>query len=206
MTRSAGPGDLPEKPSAPAVLRNRESILEILLIEFADRRSVLEIGSGTGEHAIFFAPQMPWLTWQTSDREMNHPGILAWLEDSPAANLQPPIVLDVADAPDLDQVHDGVFSANTAHIMSEPEVQQMFAITAQVLKREGKFCLYGPFNMGGEFTSDSNRQFDASLRSQHSHMGIRDIEWLDDLAAAQQMTRSALIAMPANNFLSVWTK
>lgn len=193
-----------ERPSAPAVLRNRDSILGILVEEFSDRNRVLEIGSGTGEHAVYFAPKLPWLTWQTSDRRMNHAGIVAWLEALPAANLVPPLALDVADAPELECEYDGVFSANTAHIMSEAEVEQMFALVGRVLLPTGKFCLYGPFNVDGQFTSESNQRFDASLRAQQAHMGIRDLEWLDGLAAEQGLTRSALYAMPANNFIAAW--
>lgn len=205
MTDSARPGAEPDRPSAPAVLRNRDSILAVLVEEFADRRRVLEIGSGTGEHAVYFAPRLPWLTWQTSDRSMNHPGIVAWLEAMPAANLAPPVELDVAEAPELAREYDGVFSANTAHIMSKAEVEQMFALVGRVLLPTGQFCLYGPFNVGGRFTSESNQRFDASLRAQQAHMGIRDLEWLDELAAVRGLSRSALYAMPANNFLSVWS-
>jgi SAM-dependent methyltransferase len=194
-----------EKPNAPAVARNRDAILEVLLAEFADRRHVLEIGSGTGEHAVFFAPHLHWLTWQTSDRAMNHPGILAWLAESSAPNVKAPLVIDVGSAPDLPADFDGVFSANTAHIMSEAEVRQMFALVGSVLLPGGRFCLYGPFNVGGEFTSDSNARFDASLRGQNPLMGIRDLELLDELANTAGMLRNSLHAMPANNFIAAWS-
>lgn len=195
-----------EKRSAPAVQRNREAILGVLLELLTDCASVLEIGSGTGEHAVFFAPRLPWLSWQTSDRDENHATINAWLAECDADNLLPPLVLDVARAPALNDSYDGVFSANTAHIMSEREVEQMFSLVAEWLAPNGIFCLYGPFNIDGDFTSESNKQFDASLRSQDPKMGIRELEKLHDFAADQGLTRSSLFAMPANNFLAVWRR
>lgn len=191
---------------APAVARNREPILEVLLTEFADRRRVLEIGSGTGEHSIFFAPNLPWLIWQTSDRHINHEGIHAWLQHARCTNVEPPIDLDVSEPPELDAAFDAVFSANTAHIMGQPDVERMFELVGRLLPTKGKFCLYGPFNRDGQFTSDSNARFDASLRGQNSKMGIRNLEDLDRFAGDAGMLRSALYAMPANNDIAVWTR
>lgn len=205
MTSNDG-DSMADKPTAPAVQRNRDAILEVLLSEFASRRLVLEIGSGTGEHAVYFAPHLHWLTWQTSDRSLNHPGILAWLADASGANLRAPLTIDVASPPDLNADFDAVFSANTAHIMSTAEVRKMFALVGKVLLPGGIFCLYGPFNIDGEFTSDSNARFDASLRAQDPGMGIRELETLDDLAKQEGMVRSSLYAMPANNFIAVWSR
>lgn len=195
-----------ERPVAPAVARNRDAILEVLLAELSDCGSVLEIGSGTGEHAIFIARRLPWLVWQTSDRSMNHPGIRAWLEHESLANVIPPLALDVSNPPDIDRKFDAVFSANTAHIMSEAEVGRMFELVGRVLLDGGKFCLYGPFNQDGEFSSASNARFDASLRAQDSSMGIRDLEVLDGFAGDAGMSRSALYNMPANNLIAVWER
>lgn len=195
-----------EKPGAPATERNREAILEILADEFIDRTAVLEIGSGTGQHAVFFAGKLANLTWQTSDRKQNHPGIKAWIESSNNANLLLPLELDVEVPPKLDDSYDAVFSANTSHIMSMRAVECMFVLVGELLPVNGKFCLYGPFNRSGEFTSESNRQFDASLRAQDPSMGIRNLEDLDELATRAGMRRSRLYAMPANNFIAVWRR
>ena len=131
-----------DRPVAPAAARNREPILDVLLGEFADRRAVLEIGSGTGEHAVFFAAKMPWLTWQTSDRQVQHAGIEAWIQHAGGANVLPPLLLDVNDPPAVTDGYDAVFSANTAHIMSEGEVGAMFRLVGRVLPPGGRFCLY----------------------------------------------------------------
>lgn len=195
-----------ERRSAPAVQRNRDAILSVLSEVLADCKSVLEIGSGTGEHAIYFAPRMPWLSWQTSDRAANHPGIHAWLAECPADNLLSPLTIDVGVPPVLDVSYDAVFSANTAHIMSEAEVELMFRLVGQRLEANGLFCLYGPFNIDGAFTSESNQRFDASLRTQDAKMGIRDLATLDGFAGAEELRRAAFFAMPANNFLVVWQR
>lgn len=191
-------------PRSPAVERNREVILTVLSERFSDRQRVLEIGSGTGEHAAYFGPRMPWLHWQTSDRRQNHPGIAGWIEASGADNVALPMDIDVNDVSRIDGDFDAVFSANTAHIMSFDEVGRMFALVADALTPGGLFCLYGPFKLKGEFTSDSNAQFDQSLKSQEPSMGIRDLEALDELGLALGLRRDSLEPMPANNFLASW--
>ncbi len=195
-----------ERPDAPATARNREPLLQVLRDELAGCCSVLEIGSGTGQHAVFFAEQMPEIVWQTSDVPANHPGILAWLDGAGLANVLPPLPLDVLRDADAGGRYDAVFSANTAHIMSIDAVVAMFALVGRLLPAAGPLCLYGPFRLEGDFTSDSNAAFDASLKARDPAMGIRDIEYLDELARAAGMERRALIAMPANNFVSVWRK
>ncbi|MDX1480230.1 MAG: DUF938 domain-containing protein [Woeseiaceae bacterium] len=191
-------------PSAPATARNRDPILTALADELVAARSVLEIGSGTGEHAVYFAPRLDWLEWQPSDRRGNLAGIRAWVEARPAPNLRPPIELDVNSPPEFEIGFDAVFSANTAHIMGPPEVERMFALIGRVLKAGGRFCLYGPFNRDGRFTSESNARFDASLRAQDPRMGIRDLSDLDSIAEQHDLRRVRLHTMPANNFLAVW--
>jgi len=195
-----------EKPNAPATERNQDAILEVLAVEFADRSAVLEIGSGTGQHAVFFAAQLPGLTWQTSDREQNHAGINAWVDFAGVTNVIAPLDIDVELSPSVDPVYDAIFSANTAHIMSMQAVERMFALVGTLLPEDGKFCLYGPFNQEGEFTSDSNQRFDASLRHQEPSMGIRDLEELEELAEQAGMRRHRLYAMPANNFIVIWRR
>ena len=189
---------------SPAARRNRDAILEVLLIELAECTNVLEIGSGTGQHAVYFGRAMPHLKWQTSDRIMNHDGIRAWLEAEGTPNVSAPIDLDVLQVSRVDDSFDAVFSANTAHIMSMDAVRRMFALVGSALAEEGLFCLYGPFNINGEFTSDSNRRFDASLRAEDPSMGIRDLVELDRLAESAGMERIRQYTMPANNQLIVW--
>jgi len=194
------------RPNAPAAERNREPILEVLRTEFGDRRSVLEIGSGTGQHAVWLGPELSHLVWQTSERPGNLAGVRAWVGGEGLANVPPPIELDAASADVPSGRYDAVFSANTAHIMSIDVVKAMFGLVGRVLPRGGKFCLYGPFNMQGQFTSDSNRLFDASLRARDPSMGIRDIEMLDQFAGSAGLVRTAVYAMPANNFCVVWVR
>jgi cyclopropane fatty-acyl-phospholipid synthase-like methyltransferase len=196
-------------PDSPASERNKRPILEVLRLELSDARHVLEIGSGTGQHAVFFAEELPHLTWQTSDLAETHDTILARLAKDAPSGVKPPLLLDVehvepSDVP-LDDV-DAVFSANTAHIMSIRAVQRMFAFVGQTLPPGGKFCLYGPFNFDGEFSSDSNARFDASLRQRKASMGIRDLADLDRFAEDAGMSRVRLYAMPAMNYMAVWEK
>jgi len=194
------------KPNAPSALRNQNAILEVISDEFQDCKAVLEIGSGTGQHAIFFASQMSWLNWQTSDLVANHHGINAWLEDADLDNVMAPLVLDVEEPLQTDDKFDAVFSANTAHIMSIVAVESMFSTAGRCLIGGGRFCLYGPFSQNGKFTSDSNREFDANLRSQDPAMGVRDLEILDGFAETSGLHRTSLYAMPANNMISIWSK
>lgn len=184
--------------------RNRDPILDVLRITLADARSVLEIGSGTGQHAAYFGAALPHLTWQTSDLPQNHPSIRAWIGDTP--NVLPPIALDTGAGPWPQQFFDAVFSANTCHIMAWEEVVAMFAGIAGVLQPGGVVCIYGPFNYGGRFTSESNAAFDASLRSQAAHMGIRDFEAMNALAGRHGLNLAADHPMPANNRLLVWKR
>lgn len=193
-----------DKPFSVACDRNAGPILEVLETEFRSARDVLEIGSGTGQHAVRFAGALRHLAWQTSDLEQNHPGIRAWLDDAGLPNAIQPLALDVVTADLPAQSYSAVFSANTAHIMGEHAVAAMFALVGKVLVPGGAFCLYGPFREGGRFSSPSNADFDASLRRQDPRMGIRDIEMLDALAAQNGLCRKARYAMPANNEVLVW--
>lgn len=195
-----------DKPFAPAAERNAAAILEVLNQEFQNCKKVLEIGSGTGQHAVFLAAALPHLSWQTSDLEENHAAINAWLADSGTSNVRPPLSLDVRDANIAGTDYDAVFSANTAHIMSFDAVVDMFALVGRVLRPDGIFGLYGPFLIDGRFTTPSNEQFDADLRARDPAMGIRDLADLDSLGAGQGLRREALFAMPANNFVATWRK
>jgi len=195
-----------DKPFAPACERNRDPILEVLRTRFADRRRVLEIGSGTGQHAVHFAAAMPWLEWQCSDRGDNLPGIRAWLDEAALPNTLPPLELDVARGPWPRSRFDAVFSANTLHIMGWDEVQVMFAALDAALAADATVVVYGPFNRSGRFTSDSNAAFDASLKARAAHMGLRDVEAVDALAGAIGLRQLAEIGMPANNLCLAWRR
>jgi hypothetical protein len=194
------------KPFSQYAERNSAPILEVLRSEFSNARKILEIGSGTGQHASRFAGEMRNLTWQTSDLDDNHDGIGAWVEDSKLTNLLPPISLDVLTGDVAAAFYDGVYSANTAHIMSLDAVTRMFSLVAKALEDGGLFCLYGPFRQNGEFNAASNAAFHESLRAQNPEMGIRDIEYLDDIGSGHGLTRRKLYAMPANNHIAVWRK
>ena len=186
--------------------RNREPILAVLSTEMAASHQVLEVGSGTGQHAVFFAAHMPHLIWQTSDLAQNHASISAWIQEANLPNVLPPLLLDM-EQPDWPvQTYDAVFTANTCHIMAWHQVENMFAGAAQRLNAGGKLCVYGPFNYAGKFTSDGNFQFDAALREKAPHMGIRDSEAVNALAQAQGLHLLADHAMPANNRLLVWQR
>lgn len=194
------------RPIAPAADRNTRPILEALKLEFADCGSVLEIGSGTGQHAVAVAAEMPRLVWQTSDLAENLPGIDASLEWAKLGNVAAPLLLDVDRPGAVDARYDAAFSANTAHIMGLGAVKNMIRLVADSLEPGGVFCLYGPFKQGGRFSTDSNARFDAALREQDPAMGIRDLEQLDEFASASGLSRVRAYAMPANNMLVVWEK
>ena len=194
------------KPYAEACDRNRDSILAVIAPLLAKSRAVLEIGSGTGQHAVFFAEMMPHLLWHTSDRDENHAGIRLWIEEARLANIRPPIDLDVMRRPWPEVGVDAVFSANTAHIMHWPEVEALFAGVAELLPENGFFLLYGPFNYQGSYTSDSNERFDAWLKARDPLSGIRDFEALDCLAGRGGLRLIGDFAMPANNRILFWQK
>lgn len=196
----------PLKPFAESCEQNKDPILGVLRQELAAARTLLEIGSGTGQHAVYFAAALPNIIWQTSDREENHPGIQAWLAEAGLPNLHPPVALDVARDPWPAPGYDAVFSANTAHIMGWPEVEAMFAGVAEVLKPGGRFCLYGPFSEGGRHSAPSNAEFDAWLRARDPASGVRDLNALDALAQGLGLRRRANHPMPANNRTLVWVK
>ena len=198
------PCDPLEKPFCQACENNKRPILEVLRTVFADARSVLEIGSGTGQHAAFFAAGLPHLIWQTSDVENQHRGIEAWVRE--VDNALSPITLDVSDEDWPVERVDAVYAANTAHIMHWPVAANMFKGIAGILSPGGVFTLYGPFNYGGAYTSPGNERFDQSLRSTDPGMGIRDFEAVDALAESVGMKLVADHAMPANNRILVWEK
>jgi SAM-dependent methyltransferase len=195
----------PEKPWSAACERNRGPILDVLREHFADRRRVLEVGSGTGQHAVHFAAALPHLVWQTSDRPQWLAGVRLWLDEAALPNTPPPLELDVTRPWPADGF-DAAFSSNTLHIMGWPEVEAFFAGLDGALGADALLAIYGPFNDGGKFTSESNAAFDAALRADDPKRGIRDLEAVDALARARGFALVEDRAMPANNRCVVWRR
>ena len=193
------------KPHAPSCDRNQGPILDVLKACFSDRKQVLEVGSGTGQHAVFFAAAMPWLTWQTADMAENLPGIRMWLEEARLPNLPPPLELQAA-GPWPKGPYDAVFSSNTLHIMGWLEVQRLFAALDGVMAKDAVLAVYGPFNYDGKFTSASNAEFDVWLKQRSAASGIRDFEAVNTLAESIGLKLLADHAMPANNRTLVWKR
>lgn len=192
------------KPYSESCDQNRESILSVIQPVLADSRSVLEIGSGTGQHAVAFALGMPHLIWHTSDQRENHAGIQLWLDESGLDNVRAPLSLNVMQAewPDIEM--DAIFTANTAHIMHWPEVEVMFDGIGQLLSAGGNLLIYGPFNYDGQYTSDSNARFDQWLKARDPMSGIRNFEAVDSLASKAGMVLKNDYTMPANNRILHW--
>ena len=194
------------KPYAASCDENREPILVVLNDLLHDYQSLLEIGSGTGQHAVYFGEQFPRLTWQTSDQLEYHAGIKAWLQGAKLANVLDPLLLDVRQVTWPNLTVDAVFSANTLHIMSWEAVQACFAGVGRLLISNGLFIVYGPFNYAGQFTSTSNARFDQWLKQRDPDSGIRNFEDLNLLAAKAGMELQADYEMPVNNRILVWRK
>ncbi len=194
------------KPFAESCEQNKASILAVLQAQFAQSKRAIEIGSGTGQHAVYFAQHLPHLNWQTSDLAENMDGIRAWLREENLPNTPPPIVIDIGQANHSFYHVDAIFSANTTHIMHWYTVEKLFAFIGQYLDNNGKFCLYGPFNYQGQYTSESNQRFDQWLKNRDPLSGIRDFDPLNILANQNHLTFECDIEMPANNRLLVWQK
>ena len=186
--------------------RNKGPILAVLAAELAASRSVLEIGSGTGQHAVHFARRLPHLSWQPTElgAELGPLAERIQLEGPP--NLRPAVALDVRAHPWPAERADAVFSANTLHIMAWDAVEDFFRGIGTVLTDPGVVCIYGPFRYRGGYTSASNAEFDRLLHRRDPSSGIRDFEALDRLAAAQGLVLAADHAMPANNQTLVWRR
>ncbi len=194
------------KPYAESCDQNREPILAVIKPLFVGCLNVLEIGSGTGQHAVFFARKMPHLTWHTSDQATHHEGIRLWLDEAGLPNTRHPLLLNVCQ-PDWPSLQiDAVFSANTAHIMHWHEVEALFSGVAELLPENGLFALYGPFNYNGSYSSKSNASFDDWLKARDPESGIRDLEALETLAHKGGMVLLNDYEMPANNRILCWIK
>ncbi|NVJ66682.1 MAG: DUF938 domain-containing protein [Gammaproteobacteria bacterium] len=181
--------------------RNKDPILSVIKPYLSHCKNVLEIGSGTGQHAVYFAGALPHLTWQTSDLRQNHPSIIALVEQSDLPNVRKPFSLDVSRRFwDIEPV-DAIFTANTAHIMAWESVKSMFMGVGKNLKPGGHFLIYGPFNVGGNYTSESNKQFDTWLKQQNPESAIRDYEDILSHARYNGLNLVQRHQMPANNML-----
>ena len=199
--------ELPAKPHAPSCERNRAPLLDVLRLHLADRCQLLEIGSGTGQHAVYFAPALPQLCWQCSDLPERLPGIRQWLDEAALPNTPPPLALDAGQPAHWPPgPFDAVFSANTLHIMPWPQVETLFAQLPRILAADARVCIYGPFNYGGRATSDSNAEFDARLRAEDPLRGIRDFEAVNHLAHQAGLRLVEDRAMPANNRCLSWQR
>lgn len=194
------------KPFSESCVQNREPILAALREVFADCSEVLEIGSGTGQHAVYFGAALPHLRWQTADLPLHHPGIRQWLAEAALPNVLPPITLDVNQSDWHTRRYDAVFSANTLHIMSWFEVQNFFAGVGKVLEKGGVLAIYGPFHYNGAHTSESNARFDRWLKARDPASGVRDFVAVDALARGHGLVQQQDIAMPANNRTLVWRR
>jgi len=183
--------------------QNKFVILDVISAYLKPGTEVLEIGSGTAQHAIFFAEQNPSIVWQTSDRPEYIDGIRNWLDFAGLSNLVQPFVLDVC-GPWPERGYDLVFTANSLHIMNEAEVEQCIINSARVLKSGGCLIAYGPFNYNGQFTSESNRNFEQWLKQQNPKSGIKDFEWIIGIATAVGLKLIDDVAMPANNRILIW--
>lgn len=193
-------------PYSSAAERNSQPIFEQLSQLFPAQGRVLEIGSGTGQHAVYFCHHLPGLQWQPTDQAVNLHGLNAQFAEAANPQILKPLTLDVLHDDWPAGQFDAAYSANTSHIMPWEAVQATFVGVAKVLKPGACFCLYGPFNVDGEFTAESNAEFDRFLRASEGEMGLRDMADIEKLASSHQLILERKIAMPANNFILVFSK
>ncbi|WP_417668903.1 DUF938 domain-containing protein [Roseibium sp.] len=201
-------------PFSAAAENNKRPILQVLNTAFANCTRVLEIASGTGQHAMFFAEKLPHLDWRPSDLAEHLPAIDQRIveADTELDNLLAPIELDISDLPwpvsaaDYEDAYDGIFTSNSLHIVSWPIVEVFFEGVGETLREGGMLCVYGPFKYGGNFTTRSNEAFDKSLKERDAESGIRDFEAVNELAEKIGLKLEADHAMPANNQLLVWKR
>jgi len=194
------------KPFAESCGQNQQVILDELKTLLTEPGTVLEIGSGTGQHAVFFTEHLPHLSWQPSDLADQHHGMKMWFNEVQHNRIKPPLELDVDNGPwPLTDV-DYVFTANTTHIISSSQAENMLKYVSASLKPGGLFAQYGPFNYNGAYTSESNARFDIWLKQRDPDSCIKHFETLQEVANAHGMTIFKDIEMPANNRILVWQK
>ena len=194
------------RPFSQACENNKQPILEVISNYFRPGDEVLEIGSGTGQHTLYFCEKMPWMCWIPSEIPENLVTINAGLEGHAPPNLEATLTLDVRDEVWPVKKVDGLFSANCLHIMSADFVPDFFRGAGEVVRRGGHLCVYGPFKYKGEFTSESNARFEQWLKERDPVSGIRDVEWVNELARENGFSFIKDHKMPANNQLLVWQR
>jgi Protein of unknown function (DUF938) len=191
---------VPDRRHAPATLRNRAPILEVLRRVLPRTGLLLELASGSGEHAVHFAAALPDWTFQPSDVDPDAlASISAWIAESGTANVRPPVQLDVTAEDWPVETVDAMFSANMVHIAPPEAARGLMAGAGKYLAAGGLLIVYGPFRIGGAHTAASNEAFDADLRARDPRWGVRDLEWLQQLGATHGLTLEQRVAMPANN-------
>ena len=195
-----------QKPYSESCDQNRDPILQVIGPLLVENRAVLEIGSGTGQHAVYFAEKLPHLLWYTSDCIEYHSGINSWLQEAGLDNTRAPVELNVSTSSWPNIEVDAVFSANTAHIMHWNDVEAMFEGVGRLLHSDAKFLLYGPFNYGQRYSSESNARFDDWLKDRDPESGIRNFEDLNRLAELAGMQLIRDYEMPVNNRILYWKK
>ena len=198
--------DHAELPFAPAAERNAEPILEVLREWLGARDRVLEIGSGTGQHAVRFARELPGTRWLPSDVPAALPALYARIAAEGGANIERPLALDIARDPWPEGPFDACLSVNTLHVMAPDAVAALFGGASSVLSPGGALIVYGPLAIGGGHTGEGNRAFDAALRAADPAQGVRDLDELDRYAAATGFAREALVTMPADNRMVRWRR
>lgn len=195
-----------EKPFAPSCERNRGPILNILNSCLKGHKRLLEVGSGTGQHAVYFAPKFEGLTWITSDRAENHQGIKAWLDEAKLPNIEGPLSFNLGEDSFPAANIDAVYTANTFHIMPFEMVSELISLSGANLEKDSVFIVYGPFTYEGKFTSTSNEEFDQILRQRASHQGIREFNEIKQMFEKAGFDFKEDIAMPANNQTLIFKK
>jgi len=194
------------KPFSPSCEENKDVILQVIKPLLKNSKSVLEIASGTGQHAVYFAKNMPHLVWHTSDLLKSHDGINHWIFEAQLPNIVCPIPLHISEDPLPDSCFDAIYSANSFHIMNKQNVSDFFTKVPTALHSEGLVIVYGPFNYQNTFTSESNARFNDWLESNNPQSGIKDFEWCNALANEAGLTLVDDIQMPQNNRILVWQK
>ncbi len=193
--------------TAPAAARNREPILRVLRGCLPHSALVLEIASGTGEHAVWFSQALPALTWQPTDQDPTAlESIAAWRDRAGLPNLLPPLPLDASAAIWPVTRADSVIAINMVHIAPWAATEGLIAGAARVLGPDGLLFLYGPFARAGVHTAESNAAFDADLRARNPSWGVRDLDEIAALASRHGLKTLEQIAMPANNLSVIFRR
>ncbi|MEA1987859.1 MAG: DUF938 domain-containing protein [Pseudomonadota bacterium] len=194
------------KPFSSSSEENKHVILKVIQKWLTDSKTVLEIASGTGQHAVHFAENMPYLTWQTSDLLESHSGINSWIKESGLTNILAPLDINVSEDNWPVATYDAIYSANSFHIMDKQNVMDFFSHISSVLKSAGLVIIYGPFNYNGQFTSPSNANFDIWLKERNKNSGIKDFKFCHNLALSAGLKLADDIEMPQNNRILIWAK